>query len=368
LHSEAEHLLAGIWRALLGGEVGPLHADSDFFSLGGHSLLAMRLSARLREVFPAALPLRALFETPTLAAQAARLLAEGGGEPVSANGADPATLERDEPRAGQADGSLSFAQERLWFLQQMEPESGAYIITGALRMAGTLCAETLAAALDCVLARQEGLRTHFPVIHGRPRTEVLPAAGCLLERVSCAGEAELQAQLLSLTATRFALDQGPLLRVRLLRIADDQHVLGLAVHHIVADGWSLGILLTELAAHYASLKASGQPAALAPLPLQVADVAAWQRQWLDAARQAALLAYWRERLADLPPLDLPTDFPRPALAGTAGATLALQLPAAVLRAARERAICGGDPKRCDEETRDGEVGRKNPELYYSADK
>ena len=317
-------LLAGLWRDLLGVERVDL-AD-DFFALGGHSLLAARLAARVREALGVELPLARLFETPTLAGLAATveaLLGSGLEAPPLAPRTAPAT-----------DFPLSYAQERLWFLEQLAPGLPTYDIAGALHLRGPLAPAALGRALGEVIRRHETLRTRFAADPDGPRQHVdlagdgvaaLPAID--LAALPAAARAAEAARLVRAAARRpFDLASGPLLRAALLRLADREHLLLAALHHIVADGWSLEILLRELAMLYEAF-AVRRPSPLPGLPLQLGDFALWERGWLSGAVLAARLARGRARLAGAPlTLDLPTDRPRPPIQSFRGARLPLALP------------------------------------------
>ncbi len=312
-----EEALAGIWADVLGtGRVG---AADSFFALGGQSLLATRLVSRVREMLGVELPLRAVFEAPTVAELAARVeaLRSAGGA------ADAAPIPR-APRGG--DLPLSFAQQRLWFIHRMDPESAAYNLAYPLRLRGALDVRALARSLDDLVARHEALRTVFPAGHGEPVQRVLPPSPRRiplvdLRRVRDDGREDAARRLAAEEARRpFDLAAGPLLRVLLARLADGEWVLCLTLHHVVGDGWSLGVLVREVNALYAA-HTLGEPARLPELAVQYADYAVWQRERLGEGAMQAQLAWWRERLAGAPPvLELPADFPRrPAAAAPAGA-------------------------------------------------
>ncbi|HLL48681.1 MAG TPA: condensation domain-containing protein, partial [Longimicrobiaceae bacterium] len=296
-----EQVLAGIWATVLGVEPGP---RDDFFALGGHSLLAARVAARVRQAFGAELPLRAIFDAPTLEALAA--VVAGARR---AGGAALPPLRR-VPREGPL--PLSFAQERLWVIDRMEPGSAAYNIPAVLRFSGPLDVAGLERALSAVVRRHEALRTTLEERDGRPVQVVHPARPvalpvCDLSALASAGRADTVRRLATEEAARpFDLAAGPLLRVALLRLGDEEHVLLLTMHHAVGDAWSTSVLLGDLAAAYAG-------AALPELEVQYADFAAWQRAWLTGEVLDAQLGWWRERLAGAPPaLELPADRPRPA--------------------------------------------------------
>jgi len=338
-HGPVEEIVAAIWCKVLGRErVG---RDESFFDLGGHSLVAAQLVSRLREAFGVDLPLRELFHQPTVAGLGGRLsalLREPG------DGADPGLEARR--RAGAV--PLSFAQSRLWFLDQLAPGLAAYNIPCPLRLAGPLAPALLAAALSALVRRHGALRTTFIAEAGAPFQVVGPAAPVPLPVIDLSrlGEAERAAaagRLLAEESRRpFDLAAGPLLRTALLRLSPEEHWLLLTVHHIVADGWSMKILMRELAALYAAAAAPGSPSPLPELPMQYADFAAWQRSRLAgealASQLASQLDYWRRQLAGAPTsLDLLTDHPRPAQQTYAGAGVARRLPPAVT--AGLRALC-----------------------------
>ncbi|MEA2694984.1 MAG: hypothetical protein QOJ16_4371, partial [Acidobacteriota bacterium] len=306
--SPVEELLAEIWSDVLGLErVG---MQDDFFALGGHSLLATRLVSRVRETFGVDLPLRRVFETPTIAGLAAAI---AGDLPTATR--VPPLLPAARPR----EIPLSFAQERLWFLDQLDPGSVAYNMPLPVRLSGALKPAVLAAVLDEVVRRHEVLRTTFPVSAGRPVQAIAPPGELALPLIDLAGlpgearAAETARLGAADTARPFDLARGPLIRADLLRLAASEHALLLSLHHIASDGWSIGVLIREVAALYTAF-AAGRPSPLPELAVQYADFALWQRGWLAGETLAGELAYWRERLAGAPEvLDLPLDLPRPAV-------------------------------------------------------
>jgi amino acid adenylation domain-containing protein len=314
--SPAEEVLAGIWAEVLGAErVG---VDDSFFDLGGQSLLAARAVARIRAALDVELPLRTLFEAPTVAALAGRLAAA------------PRRLPRIAPAPRQGPMPLSFAQRRLWFLDQLQPGLPVYNVAVAYRLRGELRVEALAAALDAVVARHEALRTTLPAEAGQPRQHVAPARplGLVGEDLTAEADPEAAAWALAEAEARrpFDLAAGPLLRARLWGLGAAGHLLLLTAHHAVMDGWSQEVLERELSAVYA-----GQD--LPALPVQYADYATWQR----AVPLERELEHWRRRLAGVPALDLPGDPTAGPLPPQAGATHAFALPAGLAAAVRERA-------------------------------
>jgi amino acid adenylation domain-containing protein len=323
-----EELLAGIWAGLLGRERVGIH--DDFFALGGHSLLATRAVARISRVFGVDLPLAALFQAPTVARLAERIAA--------ASRAEAAPPVRPVARVAGEDLPLSFAQRRLWFLEQLQPGTALYNVPGEVRLAGRLDVPALAAAFGEVLRRHEVLRTIFPQRDGEPFQRVEPVIGGLpvIDLTDLlAGAREAERQAIAEAARPFDLAHGPVCRGLLLRLGAEEHRLLVTFHHIAADGWSLGLFLDELAALYGA-------GSLPELPVQYADYAVWQQERLQGEVLAGQLAYWRERLADLPVLELPADRPRPAVRDARGAVRSLALPAetvaAVERLARREGV------------------------------
>ena len=307
----AEELLAGIWSEVLGVERVGVH--DDFFQLGGHSLLATQVASRSREAFGVELPLRRFFEEPTLAGLAAALTAV---RLEAAAGETAAPILRREPQQGAF--PLSFAQERLWFIHRLQPESPAYNIPLALRAEGPLDPARLAAALSEVVRRHEVLRTVFAEDDGEPVQVVLPPAAVPLPVIDLHAlpedrrDAEARRIAAEEAGTPFDLSCGPLLRSLQLELAPGRRVVLLDLHHIATDGWSLGVLVREVKALYAG-------ETLPELPVQYGDFALWQRRWLSGETLERQLAWWRERLQGAPTLDLATDCPRPAVMTQRGA-------------------------------------------------
>ena len=318
-----EELLCGIWGEVLGlPEVG---RAENFFELGGHSLSATRVMARVRAVTGQALALRELFEAPTVAQLAARL---AGAQSVRDG---EAGLQAQDSEVGPA--PLSSAQQRLWFIDQLEPGSAAYNIPAAVRLRGELNVEALRLAFSAVVRRQESLRTIFPLQDGEPVQVVQPATEWDLPVVDLRGrgEAEREQELAELAAATaeggFDLAGGPLLRTSLVRLGEQEYVLLLVMHHIISDGWSLGVLVQELAAHYERY-AGGAGSELPELALQYRDYARWQRKWLATGHVEEQLQYWQEALAGAPPLlELPLDRARGAVLAYRGDAVSVRLGA-----------------------------------------
>ena len=317
-----EEMLAAIWSQVLGVErVG---AHDNFFELGGHSLLATQLVSRIRDALQVDLPLRALFEQPTLAG----LAAEVDAALQKTQGLLAPPIQRRPPEAGTP---LSFAQQRLWFLDQLEPGSPLYNISQAVRVQGRLDLAALERSLNEIVHRHEVLRSTFPTVDGKPSVVIAPHRPFTLEIVDLTGipavrrEAEERRLALDDAQRPFDLGRGPLLRARLLRRGEEDHTFLLTMHHIISDGWSMAVLIRELGALYAAL-AAGEPSPLPELAVQYADYAHWQQQWLQGETLENQLAYWRKQLAGLPPLlELPTDRPRPPVGSWRGATESITL-------------------------------------------
>jgi len=302
--THVEQILAGIWSDIL--NVAEIGINDDFFGLGGHSLLLARIASRVREAFNVDLSLRVLFEASTVAELAKRVETH---------------VNEDAPDLRSArEKTLSFAQERLWFFDQLEPGSGAYNIPRMLRLRGPLDVAALQKGVDAIVLRHEVLRTSFINDNGRPTLSIAKNAAVEIRLIDLSGrDAEVQ-ELASEEARRpFNLSRGPLLRMTLLQLGHDDHVLLVTTHHIISDAWSVGIFMRELVACYNAFS-SGDSPDLAPLSLQYSDFASWQREWLSGSRLQTQLDYWRQTLAGAPPvIDLPTDRPRPASRSFRGA-------------------------------------------------
>jgi acyl carrier protein len=324
---EVEIALAEIWEEVLG--TSGIGARHDFFALGGHSLSAIQVLTRVRRRFEVDLPLPDFFEEPTIAGLAAtieRLRREGRtvyGQPL-ARRVRPERL------------PLSFAQERLWFLDRLQPGGSVYNIPLALGLKGRLAWPVLAASLDEVAARHEVLRTTFALAGGRPVQVIAPALRLDPAVVDLSGlpaglrQRESKRLGREEAARPFDLEQGPLVRSALLRLAEEHHIALFTVHHIVADGWSMGVLVREVGELYRTLSRGERPS-LPELPVQYADFALWQREWLSGPVLDEQIAFWRRSLEGAPALlELPTDRPRPAVQSYRGTKAPFSLNADLL--------------------------------------
>jgi amino acid adenylation domain-containing protein len=320
-----EEILVAVWSEILRLERVGIH--DDFFELGGHSLLATQVMSRVRETFRVELPLRRLFESPTVAKLAGSITAVRG---ESAGDLMPPLVPVE--RAGNV--PLSFAQQRLWFLHQLEQDSIVYNIPAAVRFRGRLNVEALRQSINELVRRHETLRTTFASVDGIGVQVIAPQQEAYLPVVDLAGmgETEREAEVERLSREEahrpFDLATGPLLRTTLLRLGEEEYVLLLTMHHIVSDGWSVGVLVRDLTTLY-SAYVTGSAPPLEGLPVQYADYAAWQREWLRGEALETQLTYWRGQLAGAPRLELPADFARPPLPTGRGAKLHFQFPPAL---------------------------------------
>ncbi|MGJ7607442.1 amino acid adenylation domain-containing protein [Variovorax sp. LT1R20] len=321
---EIEQALADIWTQLLG--VQHVGRNDDFFELGGHSLLAIRLISQVRERLDAELALATLFAQPRLAPLARAVAAAGPGALAAI-----ALADRSRPLP------LSPAQQRLWFIASVDAQASvAYHIPGALRMRGVLDRVALRAALDLVVARHEALRTRFVAIDGQPWQHIDPPRGFALREQDAGGSdaAQIEALCRQAAAEPFDLAAAPPIRGLLLRVADEDHVLLVVMHHIVSDGWSLSVLMREVAIAYSALRDGKEPS-LPSLPVQYADHAAWLHEHLQGTSAQARLQAWVEQLQGAPSLvELPWDRPRAALQDYRGASFEVGLDAESTQALR----------------------------------
>ncbi|MFC5720643.1 amino acid adenylation domain-containing protein [Streptomyces gamaensis] len=329
----AETAVTEVWAEVLGVErVG---VEDDFFDLGGDSILSMRVVSRLRAALGVRLPARALFAAPTPAALAATFTAREEGEDRAEEHTPIPVLPAAE-RAGAL--PLSYAQQRLWFLYEFEQGAVEYNTSVGLRLTGPLDVAALRGTLLALSERHEVLRTTFDAVDGVAVQRVHDVLEPELRTAVADGPEELEALLREEQLRPFDLRQGSPMRALLVRTAEGEHVLVLTLHHLVTDGWSMRVLVEELAALYPKVLAGGVGAArgvLPGLPVQYADFSVWQRRELSGPEHARRLAYWKDKLDGLVPLDLPTDRTRAAVRATAGAAHRFELPAGLVAALRE---------------------------------
>jgi amino acid adenylation domain-containing protein len=320
--TEIEELIAQVWREIL--KLDKIGIHDNFFELGGHSLLATRVVARLQSNFHVDLALRKLFELPTVARLAQHIELLRHSE-FGTNIAPIVPVDRTQPLP------LSFSQRRLWYLQKVDTNLSAYNIPAAFRVKGDLDSAALEQALDEMIVRHEVLRSYVKEVDDQPRQEILPSLRIALPVIDLTHLTDEHAE----TETRGLCDadarqlhdlaNAPLMRATLVKLAVDNHVFILNFHHIIADGLSLAIFYKELAVFYEALR-DNKTVSLPRLPVQYADFAAWQHEWLKSSSFDTQLDYWKRQLASLPePCALPTDFDRPMLPTYRGARLAMQL-------------------------------------------
>ena len=321
-----EEIIAGVWAEIL--RIEQVGVEDNFFERGGHSLMAAQVIARISQAFQIRIPLRALFETPTvagLARQAEALVLRGDGseslplKPTDRSGSLP----------------LSFAQERLWFLNQLEPANSLYNIIFALRIAGDLEPHPLRQAFTEVVRRHEVLRTRFTSQDGEP-AQIVCAAEAPEFTVLTADSEEAARELIRREGARpFDLTQAPLIRATLISIAPKDYVFVLVTHHIVSDGWSSGLIVSDLRSLYADF-VDGKPVGIAEPAIEYGDFAVWQRQYLSGDTLNEQLVWWKEQLGGAPAaLELPTDRPRPPVETFRGAKLTTLLPVSLLDGLRK---------------------------------
>ncbi|MDJ0837739.1 MAG: amino acid adenylation domain-containing protein [Acidobacteriota bacterium] len=315
--NQTERELADLWQGLLAIE--PPGIYDSFFDLGGHSLMATRLAGRIRARFRVDLPVQTIFETPTIAGLAAAI------QPLSEPGLPPVV-----PVESAADRPLSFNQQRFWFFDQLvgRGDLHAYNIPITLELNGLLNVVALEQALAGIIDRHETLRTRFPACEGRPAPIVMPPNRFSLPLIDLEGVDDVTPLIAREERHRFDLAGEDLFRAKLLRLGDRRHVLQATMHHIIADGWSMGVFVDELTTRY-TFRLRQKTAVLPPLPVQYADYAAWQNRILEEGLLQNQERYWKDRLADAPPvLDVPLDAPRPAFQTFEGAYRRFHLDAA----------------------------------------
>jgi amino acid adenylation domain-containing protein len=354
-----ESFLAELWGETLGLDAASFGVHDSFFELGGSSISGAILINRLQETLRERLRVVALFNAPTVAGLAAHVAAEYPGAVARIWGAEALETSSGGERTGSGwlaiepggwrEGEplpLSFSQERLWFFEQMEPGSPVYHIPAVFRLAGPLDAAALEASLGEVVRRHAALRTSFSLADGRPVQTVWPPAPLRLPVLDLGAlprerrEAAARSLAAGLTLQPFDLGSGPLLRAALLRLAPEEHVAVFVVHHIASDGWSMGVLLREVAALYGALS-QGRPSPLPELPIQYPDYALWQRRWLRDERLEDEVSFWKRTLSGAPVLELPADHPRPPVQTYLGSQEPLFLPADLVRAVKGLGLAEG---------------------------
>jgi amino acid adenylation domain-containing protein len=325
-----EEILTGIWGEVL--NLSNVRMDDNFFEIGGHSLLATQLISRVREAFRIELPLRSLFEEPTVTGLAALIERE---MKLSPGLQSPSILPVPRDQAL----PLSFAQQRFWFLDQLEPGRATYNIPVAVRLTGQLNLDALRRTFNELVQRHEILRTNFGVVGGQPvqiisrsLTLELPMID-LNELPEALRDAEARCIIEREAQYKFNLATDPLLRVRVMRLSDDEHIALMTTHHVVLDGWSMTLLIREIAALYEAFIA-GQEPSLPDLPVQYADFAVWQQNWLRSEAQETQLEYWQKQLAGVRMFELPTDKPRPPIQTFKGTVEIFALPAEITNGVR----------------------------------
>ncbi|HLG64306.1 MAG TPA: amino acid adenylation domain-containing protein [Ktedonosporobacter sp.] len=311
-----EEQLTHIWQEVLHLDRVGIH--DNFFQIGGHSLLATRIIARIQATFQVELPLRTIFEVPTIAGLARHIeIAHQHMLKTELRPLQPYPREEYIP--------LSFAQQRLWFLDQWQSDNAVYHVPVALRLHGRLDVSALQQSLRTVIQRQEALRTTFSSHEGEPVQIIAPILDppiLVINLAELPSHKQVEAQQLVNTEARrpFNLEHGPLLRVCLIRLGSEEHIFLLTMHHIISDGWSIQVFLRELSACYTAFSHGTIPATLPTLPIQYADFALWQRQWLQGEVLETQVRYWKQQLNGIPGvLTLPLDHPRPALQSYRGA-------------------------------------------------
>jgi amino acid adenylation domain-containing protein len=336
-HTPIEQTLTEIWSDVL--NINSVGIDDKFLELGGNSLMAMQVITRVLKTFQVKLLPKSLFEAPTVADMAVVIAQEQVERPMKKE-----TLIATEPpifRRGTLDPcSVSFAQQRLWFLDQYECGSAVYNIPNAVRLNGLLDVAVLEQSLNEIVQRHEALRTTFSAVRGKPMQVITPTLPLTLALTDLQKlpkfkrQAEVRRLANQEAQCPFDLSQGPLLRASLLRLGKKDHVLLLTMHHVVSDGWSMGVLFRELSVLYEAFSA-GRPSPLSELPIQYADFAVWQRQWLQGEVLEEQLDYWKKQLNEAPPLlELSTDCPRPAVQTFRGASRSMVLTETLSEALR----------------------------------
>jgi amino acid adenylation domain-containing protein len=322
-----EQILVTIWQEVL--KLETVGIEDNFFELGGHSLLATQVISRIRDIFTIELPLRSLFESPTIAALGLKLTENDSSQESHYLSLPPIRVRTESKNLSLP---LSFPQARLWFLNQLEGDSATYNISTVLQLQGRLDTDALRQAIESIVDRHEILRTNFIDDNGSPHQIIRTHANIELPLIDLqqlpeTGQKERIKRIIRENSHySFNLATESLLRTNLIRQNAENHLLAMTIHHIIADGWSMGIFIRELTTLYQAYS-SGQISPLNPLPIQYTDFALWQQQYFSPEFLAPQLSYWKEQLAGLPPLlELPTDKSRPAIQTFSGQSLAFELP------------------------------------------
>lgn len=304
--SEIEEGLVKIWQNVLG--IDQIGVHDNFFELGGDSLIATQIISRIRDSFTSDLSIRKLFEFPTITGLAAILSREGGRAEGKKDEAIKSVIGEEDDR------QLSLAQQRLWFINQLEPLSPAYNIVQAVKLKGELHEDILQKAFDSILKRHDVLRAVFKKIEGRPVLEYLDMDSIKIKNIHVAetqGEDEVRRYIAQQAPILFDLEQGPLLRAYVFQIGTSENIFAIVMHHIIADGWSMGVWMRELSMLYNSLQ-KGLPSPLVDLPIQYSDYARWQKKWVTQNDLKKQESYWKDLFeGELPVIQLSSDFPRP---------------------------------------------------------
>jgi natural product biosynthesis luciferase-like monooxygenase protein/amino acid adenylation domain-containing protein len=330
--NETERQLAELWCEVL--MIDEFGINDDFFELGGNSLLGTQLLARTRDALGIELPLRSLFERPTVAGLATEVEElKRAKQSLQGPRIEPVSRDKELP--------LSFAQQRLWFIHQLDRDSRAYNVRGGIRLRGELNVKVLEQSLNEIVRRHEVLRTRFTAVDGRPVQVIEPSLRLNLPVIDLRdvpeAEREQRARAIAIEEAErlFDLEHCPLMRLTLLQLDEQDYALAWSLHHIIADGWSMGILVNEISRLYMAFS-SGAASPLPELSIQYADFAYWQQQWLDGELLDEQLAYWKQQLQDAPAeLKLPTDHPRPAVPTFRGARQSMVVPAGLSEKLRE---------------------------------
>jgi amino acid adenylation domain-containing protein len=330
--TETERQLAKAWMRILGVERVGIY--ENFFELGGHSLLATQLISRIRDALHVEVPLRNLFEAPTIAGLAEIVEKKSSAEPATQVPAlVPVARDRELP--------LSFAQQRLWFLNELQPGNHYYHVPAALRLSGRLNLRVLEQTFTELMRRHDVLRTNFPKVNGSPVQRIVAASDFQIPLIDLRSynEEERQARLLRIIdeeARRpFDLEKGLMIRVILLQLGEEEQVAFFMLHHIVSDAWSTGILINEVSTLYRAFL-NGEPSPLPELPIQYVDYSVWQREWLRGDVLDSEIAYWKKELRGIPPmLQLPADHSRPPVQKFEGASESYQLSEQVVQRLKE---------------------------------